>query len=44
MIFHFFDFVDGAPQRKNGRMKASEAPGLGVEPCMDVLGDPVYAG
>ncbi len=33
--------ADGAPQRDNGRMKASTAPGLGIEPKMDVLGEPV---
>ncbi|MFT5465943.1 MAG: L-alanine-DL-glutamate epimerase-like enolase superfamily enzyme [Verrucomicrobiales bacterium] len=33
--------ADGAPQRVNGRMAASTAPGLGVEPKMDVLGEPV---
>jgi len=33
--------ADGAPQRREGRMLASRAPGLGVEPCMDVLGEPV---
>jgi len=33
--------AEGAPQRKNGRMGASTAPGLGVTPRMDVLGDPV---
>tara|TARA_B100000700_G_C14990456_1_gene830997 strand:+ start:443 stop:1546 length:1104 start_codon:yes stop_codon:yes gene_type:complete len=31
----------GAPQRKNGRMNASTNPGLGIQPKMDVLGDPV---
>lgn len=31
----------GAPQRDNGRMRASTEPGLGIEPRMDVLGDPV---
>ena len=31
----------GAPQRKNGRMAASTAPGLGIAPRMDVLGEPV---
>ena len=31
----------GAPQRINGRMSASTAPGLGIEPLWDVLGDPV---
>ena len=33
--------ADGAPQRVNGRMTASDAPGLGVEPRFDVLGEPV---
>ncbi len=33
--------AEGAPQRKNGRLAASTAPGLGVTPRMDVLGDPV---
>jgi L-alanine-DL-glutamate epimerase-like enolase superfamily enzyme len=33
--------AEGAPQRVNGRMRASEEPGLGVQPRMDVLGDPV---
>lgn len=32
----------GAPKRKNGRMSASTKPGLGVEPKMKVLGDPVF--
>ena len=31
----------GAPQRVDGCLKASEAPGLGVEPNMEVLGEPV---
>jgi L-alanine-DL-glutamate epimerase-like enolase superfamily enzyme len=31
----------GAPQRENGFMKASDAPGLGIEPRLEVLGDPV---
>ncbi len=31
----------GAPQRKNGRLAASLAPGLGVTPKMDVLGKPL---
>jgi len=30
--------ADGAPQRVNGRMAASKAPGLGIRPRMDVLG------
>ena len=34
-------FADGAPQRVNGKMSASDAPGLGISPRMDVLGAPV---
>lgn len=33
--------ADGAPRRRNGRMAASTAPGLGVVPKMEVLGKPV---
>ncbi|RFC51833.1 MAG: L-alanine-DL-glutamate epimerase [Verrucomicrobia bacterium] len=33
----------GAPQRVNGFMQASSAPGLGIQPRMDVLGDPVVS-
>ncbi len=33
--------AEGAPQRKNGRLSASTEPGLGIEPRMDVLGEPV---
>ena len=33
--------ASGAPQRVNGRMAASTAPGLGIAPRMDVLGAPV---
>jgi len=33
--------ADGAPQRREGRMSASTAPGLGIEPRMEVLGKPV---
>ena len=32
--------AEGAPQRQNGRMAASAAPGLGIEPRADILGDP----
>jgi L-alanine-DL-glutamate epimerase-like enolase superfamily enzyme len=32
--------ADGAPRRRNGRMAASSAPGLGVTPKLDVLGQP----
>ncbi len=31
----------GAPQRVEGRMSATDDPGLGVEPRMEVLGEPV---
>ena len=34
--------AEGAPQRQDGRMAASTAPGLGIEPKFDVLGDPVF--
>lgn len=33
--------AEGAPQRANGRMSASTAPGLGVRPRMEVIGKPV---
>jgi L-alanine-DL-glutamate epimerase-like enolase superfamily enzyme len=33
--------AEGAPQRVHGRMAASEAPGLGVAPRWEVLGEPV---
>jgi L-alanine-DL-glutamate epimerase-like enolase superfamily enzyme len=33
--------ADGAPRRVHGRLAASTAPGLGVSPKMDVLGEPV---
>ena len=33
--------AEGAPQRQGGRLAASTEPGLGVQPRMDVLGDPV---
>jgi len=33
--------ASGAPGRKDGRMAASAAPGLGIEPNLEVLGDPV---
>ncbi len=31
----------GAPKRKDGMLAASEAPGLGITPLSDALGDPV---
>jgi L-alanine-DL-glutamate epimerase-like enolase superfamily enzyme len=33
--------ASGAPENINGTMQASNAPGLGVEPRVEVLGDPV---
>ncbi len=33
--------AEGAPQRRQGRMSASTAPGLGLSPRPEVLGDPV---
>jgi L-alanine-DL-glutamate epimerase-like enolase superfamily enzyme len=33
--------AEGAPQRRNGRLAASTAPGLGITPRNDVLGRPV---
>lgn len=35
------DIARGAPKRVDGAMTPSDAPGLGVEPIFDVLGDPV---
>jgi len=35
------DFASGAPVRENGKMSAANQPGLGIEPKMDVLGQPV---
>jgi hypothetical protein len=34
-------FTEGAPQRSNGRLAASLAPGLGIQPDLGVLGEPV---
>lgn len=33
--------ADGAPERVNGRMAASNQPGLGIKPKTDVLGKPL---
>jgi cis-L-3-hydroxyproline dehydratase len=35
--------ADGALQRKQGRLEASTAPGLGITPRMDVLGEAVLS-
>ncbi|MCL7972236.1 MAG: mandelate racemase/muconate lactonizing enzyme family protein [marine benthic group bacterium] len=34
--------ADGAPARKQGRLAAPDRPGLGVQPRMEVLGEPVF--
>lgn len=34
--------ADGAPAMEDGWMISPDSPGLGVEPKMDILGDPVY--
>lgn len=34
--------AEGAPQRVKGRMASSVKPGLGIEPMMDVLGEPEF--
>jgi L-alanine-DL-glutamate epimerase-like enolase superfamily enzyme len=34
--------AEGAPKRVHGRMKASEAPGLGIEPRRAVLGEALF--
>lgn len=35
--------AEGAPQRRNGRMAASTAAGLGISPRWETLGEPLYA-
>jgi L-alanine-DL-glutamate epimerase-like enolase superfamily enzyme len=35
--------ASGAPQRDYGRLSSSDAPGLGIEPLLDVLGAPVFS-
>ena len=32
----------GAPKRENGRMKASDQPGLGIQPRPEVIGKPLF--
>ena len=51
MLFSSTDFnsyvtvsiAEGAPQRNNGRMAASIAPGLGITPRLEALGDAVFS-
>jgi hypothetical protein len=35
--------TEGAPQRRNGRMSAPAAPGFGISPRMDVVGQPAFS-
>jgi L-alanine-DL-glutamate epimerase-like enolase superfamily enzyme len=50
LLFSSTDFNDyvtistaeGAPQGRDGRMRAGETPGLGITPRWEVLGHPVY--
>lgn len=39
--YHTVAIASGAPEVSGGFMRASDSPGLGVEPIMDVLGQPV---
>jgi L-alanine-DL-glutamate epimerase-like enolase superfamily enzyme len=34
--------ADGAPRREGGVFRATDRPGLGIEPVEDVLGEPVF--
>ncbi|MDU8944213.1 cis-3-hydroxy-L-proline dehydratase [Ovoidimarina sediminis] len=36
------DIAEGAPKRIDGRMRAADAPGLGITPILSALGDPVF--
>jgi len=36
------DTAHNAPKRVEGRMRAPEGPGLGIEPMMEVLGKPLF--
>lgn len=38
-----FSTAEGEPLTENGRSRASDRPGLGVEPRMEVLGDPIFS-
>ncbi len=35
------DIAEGAPRRKDGKLRTSDRPGLGIEPIMAALGNPV---
>jgi cis-L-3-hydroxyproline dehydratase len=36
------DIATGAPKRRNGAIRASDAPGLGCRPIAEAFGDPVF--
>lgn len=36
------DTAKDAPKRVQGRMRAPDGPGLGIQPIMDVLGEPLF--
>ena len=36
------DTAKDAPRRVQGRMRAPDGPGLGIQPVMDVLGEPLF--
>ena len=40
--YHTLAIATGGPVVATGYMTASDSPGLGVEPLMDVLGQPVF--
>ncbi len=40
--YHSLAIADGGPEIKDGCMIASDQPGLGVTPRMDVLGEPLF--
>ncbi len=40
--YHTLAIADGGPIVNSGFMHATDAPGLGVEPIMDILGKPVF--
>ncbi len=40
--YHTVAIATGGPVVTGGFMQASDAPGLGVEPVMDVLGEPLF--
>ena len=40
--YSHLETADGAPVMEDGWMISPDSPGLGVEPKMDILGDPIY--